>query len=498
MWRVVILTIVVTVLFAGTGEKTAAQTTGLEALPPSRIASLGNGPLTVEVWAKEVTTGLGSYVLEVDFDPAVLSYEVFADGGFLTSTGRSYDACPSPTPRHNPAGGIVSIACTTLGDNPLGPTGSGLLATVTFAPVAVGSTALETSQSVLTDVAGNPICHPVSAPCDIKHASVTVAYGSNDTDGDGCVDIQEASMGFDPLDPWDVFDPPVPARADPTPNGVRDGVVNFNDVLAVLFYTGTWSSGVCGDHFNAYGVDYDCDKGSDSDGDTVADIPPDGIPDGRDYDRSPGAEPNPPWDAAAPNGAITMQDVLVVLAQVGLDCNSSKDLLAVSFEEMMTETSGFNSEGFTGNIEEAMSQAAGLDQTASLEQTANPDSAAVAAATTYCRTGTAYRYATSRFIPGLQVWRFYHSIYYCYNGSRLTRTPISWSWASISNIAPGWDYQGEIGSRQFWLRYPNSYYSFRQGKFQYCILRIGVCQTITPWVSWQVYGSGTAYYRTGN
>ncbi|GAG44245.1 unnamed protein product, partial [marine sediment metagenome] len=38
-------------------------------------------------------------------------------------------------------------------------------------------------------------------------------------------------------------------------------------------------------------------------------------------DRSPGPEPNPPWDAGPPDGAVSMGDVLAVLAQVGLDCN---------------------------------------------------------------------------------------------------------------------------------------------------------------------------------
>jgi hypothetical protein len=49
----------------------------------------------------------------------------------------------------------------------------------------------------------------------------------------------------------------------------------------------------------------------------------DGRKDGRDYDRSPGAEPNPPWDAGPLDGAVTMSDVLAVLAQFGLDCRGS-------------------------------------------------------------------------------------------------------------------------------------------------------------------------------
>lgn len=156
------------------------------------------------------------------------------------------------------------------------------------------------------------------------------AFSLADTDGDGCVDEEElpgalspkpgSTGSYDPLDYWDFYDVPVPAVADPTPNGPKNRAVAMDDVMAVLFYTGTSATEACGDNPNTNGVDYDCDKGMDTDGDTVADIPPDGVPDGRDYDRSPSAEPNPPWDVGPPNDVIAMDDVLAVLAQSGLSC----------------------------------------------------------------------------------------------------------------------------------------------------------------------------------
>ena len=42
---------------------------------------------------------------------------------------------------------------------------------------------------------------------------------------------------------------------------------------------------------------------------------------GQDCDRSPSLEPNPPWDADPPDGAVNMADVLAVPAQVGLACS---------------------------------------------------------------------------------------------------------------------------------------------------------------------------------
>jgi len=138
-----------------------------------------------------------------------------------------------------------------------------------------------------------------------------------DTDCDGCTDGHELAMGFDPLAWHDFYDVPVPANPDPTPSGIKNQAITMGEVLAVLFYVGTYDGGSP----NANGVEYDSDKGADTDGDTVADIAPDGVPDGQGYDRSASAQPNPPWDAGPPDGAVTMGDVLVVLAQVGLDCS---------------------------------------------------------------------------------------------------------------------------------------------------------------------------------
>src|SRR3989344_3480942 len=101
------------------------------------------------------------------------------------------------------------------------------------------------------------------------------------------------------------FDVPVPARADPAPNGPRDGGVTLSDMLATLFYVGTRQGGPP----NSNGVDYDSDKGIDINGDLVVDIAPDGIADGRDYD----------FDN---DGAVTIGDVLAVQGQIGQNCSN--------------------------------------------------------------------------------------------------------------------------------------------------------------------------------
>jgi len=119
-------------------------------------------------------------------------------------------------------------------------------------------------------------------------------------------------MGFDDAKWYDFYDVSVPAVPDMTSNGPRNQVVDMGDVLGVLFYVFADDNGPP----NGNGVDYDSVKGS---CDWNADTTPD--EEGLCYDRSPGPEPNPPWDAGPPNGVIDMGDVLAALGQFGLDCS---------------------------------------------------------------------------------------------------------------------------------------------------------------------------------
>jgi hypothetical protein len=129
--------------------------------------------------------------------------------------------------------------------------------------------------------------------------------GNLDHDGDGCVASEEQLLNLREGRWYDFYDVPVAATEDPVPNGDKNRVVDIGDVLAVLFYVFADEGGPP----NGNGVDYDSDKN----GDTVAD--------GRSYDRSPSARPNPPYDASPPDGVIAMSDVLAVMEQVGLDCS---------------------------------------------------------------------------------------------------------------------------------------------------------------------------------
>jgi YVTN family beta-propeller protein len=194
--------------------------------------------------------------------------------------------------------------------------------TPTATPTATGTpTSTPTSTLTPTDT---PTRTPSSTPTDTQTPTITPTPTETptpgvDTDGDGCSDAEELAMGFDPLNPWDFFDVPVPANTDPTPNGSKNKAINLQDVIAVLKYVGTSDGGPP----NGNGVDYDSLKDGDWTG--PATMYPDGSVDeldevGRRFDRSPGTEPNPPWEVGPPDGVISMSDVSAVLAQVGLSC----------------------------------------------------------------------------------------------------------------------------------------------------------------------------------
>ena len=88
--------------------------------------------------------------------------------------------------------------------------------------------------------------------------------------------------------------------------GVRDKVVKLGDVLATLAYVGT--NAATPNQPNSNGATY----GSDINGN--------GIPDGREYDRKPSTVPGETWHSGPPNNFVSLGDVLVVLAQVGTNC----------------------------------------------------------------------------------------------------------------------------------------------------------------------------------
>jgi hypothetical protein len=134
-----------------------------------------------------------------------------------------------------------------------------------------------------------------------------------DTDRDGCSDGEEFGShnpttggSRSPLDPFDFYDVPSPAGPTTGTDGrliltavsARNRAVSLQDIGVVLAYVGRVST-------NEY---------------YVADLDGEGTSDGLQIDRSPSAAPGEPWRSGAPNGAVSLQDVGVALAQVGHSC----------------------------------------------------------------------------------------------------------------------------------------------------------------------------------
>lgn len=287
---------------------------------------------TIDVYVKDVDTiqpcldtmgnfisadpcGLGAYQLEVHFDPSAVRYVSIQNGTFLPGPGRAIWLCFSGA-LHDPANGVAQYTCTTYDPSPeeptMGPEGSGVLTIITFTPLVLTTSQVTFHASILSDVPGNAITHT------IQNGSVTVLdVGTADSDGDGCTDIQETGDSVtlggrrNPNDAYDFYDVPAPAYQDPTPNGPRNRAVNVADVVAVLKYVGTFDNGPP----NGNGVDYDSTKDGDWNGDTVITEAGDQV--GLRYDRS-----TTPllYLSGPPNGAINVQDVTLVLAQVGHTC----------------------------------------------------------------------------------------------------------------------------------------------------------------------------------
>lgn len=118
---------------------------------------------TVELQVEGITDpdGLASYEFAVTFDPAQLDFVSFTNSAFLGSTGRSVLCLPVLFDRDgdtNPDPGYVRAGCITQAtESPPqgGPTGSGMLATITFETLCPGTSPLEFDRASLGDPLAN-------------------------------------------------------------------------------------------------------------------------------------------------------------------------------------------------------------------------------------------------------------------------------------------------------------------------------------------------------
>ncbi len=128
----------------------------------SAEAPTAGEPFTLSLIVDGVTN-LGAFQFDLTFDPGVLAVQDVQGGDFLGSSGRQVECLP---PRKDV--GLIGLTCVTFGATPDGPTGSGELATITFEPLAAGSSSLRFSRLTLTDPPANPM------PARAQNAVVTM------------------------------------------------------------------------------------------------------------------------------------------------------------------------------------------------------------------------------------------------------------------------------------------------------------------------------------
>ncbi len=131
-----------------------------------------------------------------------------------------------------------------------------------------------------------------------------------DSDGDGCPDARELGADHktggqrDPNDFWDFFDVPTPPLVPSNTTGTRNHAISIGDAIGILAYIGTNNANP--NQANSQGATYGSDWNNN------------GIADGQEYDRTPGAQA---WAPGPPNGAVTIGDALIAVNGIGDNCN---------------------------------------------------------------------------------------------------------------------------------------------------------------------------------
>jgi hypothetical protein len=142
----------------------AQETPAIAVAPAQLTVSLTGGAFDIDITVEGVTTpdGLGGYTLALAYDPDVLRAVSVTDSGLVGSTGNSA-LCPAST-IDNDAGRLAHFCFTlALFEEPGPQVGAPkTLATVRFEPVAAGMTALDISESSISDPQGNALAATTS------------------------------------------------------------------------------------------------------------------------------------------------------------------------------------------------------------------------------------------------------------------------------------------------------------------------------------------------
>ena len=146
--------------------------------PASKRTSLSAGDFTLTL-VIENAKNLAAFQTELTYNPAIVNITAVTLGPFLSSTGRTV----SPVgPTIDNTAGKATFGAFSFGAQP-GVSGTGILATITLQPKAVGATMLHLQNLGLADPAGAAVAATTA------DGQVQVSSCLGDFDGDNDVDI---------------------------------------------------------------------------------------------------------------------------------------------------------------------------------------------------------------------------------------------------------------------------------------------------------------------
>jgi hypothetical protein len=152
-----------------------ADTAVMKVVPASQTVDLAGGQFSVDVFAEQIDdpNGLAAFEFKLAYDPVVIRLVGVGPGPFPSSTGRNV-SCSRSSGREGEIQ-YLQFGCGSIAQGPpWGPTGSGLLATVTFAPRAGGTTPLAMTKVGMVKVIPTQGVPDENIPVTGEGGSVTV------------------------------------------------------------------------------------------------------------------------------------------------------------------------------------------------------------------------------------------------------------------------------------------------------------------------------------
>ncbi len=192
-------------------------------IDPSVTTAYLGGPVSVDVSVSRVAD-LGGFQFTLRFNPAILRVDTVVMGSFLTGSGRTFTPLG---PQIDNVAGTVGFGGYSIGAQPV-LNGSGALARITFATLAVGSSNLHLENVSLTTPAAAQIAFAsVDGSVNVQQAL------PGDVDGDCDVDIVDIMLV---AGRWGSHsgDADYDARYDLD----NDGDIDITDVMTVVAHWG--------------------------------------------------------------------------------------------------------------------------------------------------------------------------------------------------------------------------------------------------------------------